>query len=77
LQLCEELTVRPPSVAFADAPQLVDTGLLERLRSSFTDPQIVELVATIGLWNALARFHRVMGFELDMDPPPEAIAAEL
>jgi AhpD family alkylhydroperoxidase len=77
LKLCEELTVRPPSVAFADAPQLVDTGLLERLRSSFTDPQIVELVATIGLWNALARFHRVMGFELDMDPPPEAIAAEL
>jgi AhpD family alkylhydroperoxidase len=77
LELCEELTVRPPSVAFADAPQLVDTGLLERLRSSFTDPQIVELVATIGLWNALARFHRVMGFELDMDPPPEAIAAEL
>jgi AhpD family alkylhydroperoxidase len=77
LKLCEELTVRPPSVAFADAPQLVDTGVLERLRSSFTDPQIVELVATIGLWNALARFHRVMGFELDMDPPPEAIAAEL
>jgi AhpD family alkylhydroperoxidase len=77
LELCEELTVRPPSVAFADAPQLVDTGVLGRLRSSFTDPQIVELVATIGLWNALARFHRVMGFELDMDPPPEAIAAEL
>jgi AhpD family alkylhydroperoxidase len=77
LELCEELTVRPPSVAFADAPQLVDTGLLERLRSSFTDPQIVELVATIGLWNALARFHRVMGFDLDMDPPPEAIVAEL
>jgi alkylhydroperoxidase family enzyme len=77
LELCDELTLRMPSVAYADAPQLVDNALLERLRATFTDPQIVELVATIGIWNALARFHRVMGFDLDMDPPPEAIAAEL
>jgi AhpD family alkylhydroperoxidase len=77
LELADELTLRPSSVPYADAPQLVDSGLLERLRASFTDPQIVELVATIGIWNALARFHRVMGFELDMDPPPAAIAAEL
>jgi alkylhydroperoxidase family enzyme len=77
LELCDELTLRMPSVAYADAPQLVDSALLERLRAAFTDPQIVELVATIGIWNALARFHRVMGFELDMDPPPEAIAAQL
>jgi uncharacterized peroxidase-related enzyme len=77
LELCEELTLRPASVPYADAPQLVDGELLARLRAAFTDPQIVELVATIGLWNALARFHRVMGFDLDMDPPPEAIAAEL
>jgi AhpD family alkylhydroperoxidase len=77
LELCDELTLRMPSVAYADAPQLVDSALLERLRATFTDPQIVELVATIGIWNALARFHRVMGFDLDTDPPPEAIAAEL
>jgi alkylhydroperoxidase family enzyme len=77
LELCDELTLRMPSVAYADAPQLVDSALLERLRAAFTDPQIVELVATIGIWNALARFHLVMGFELDMDPPPEAIAAQL
>jgi alkylhydroperoxidase family enzyme len=51
--------------------------MLERLRSSFSDPEIVELVATIAIWNALARFHRVMGFELDMEAPPEEVAAEL
>jgi uncharacterized peroxidase-related enzyme len=77
LELCEELTLRPASVAYAEAPQLVDGVLLERVRAAFTDPQIVELVATIGLWNALARFHRVMGFELDMEAPPEAVVAEL
>jgi uncharacterized peroxidase-related enzyme len=77
LELTEELTLRPTQVPYADAPQLVEKATLERLRASFTDPEIVELIATIAIWNALARFHRVMGFELDMDAPPEAVAAEL
>jgi alkylhydroperoxidase family enzyme len=77
LELAYELTVRPASVAYADAPQLVPGEMLTRLQAEFSEPQIVELVATIGLWNALARFHRVMGFELDMDAPPDAVIAEL
>jgi AhpD family alkylhydroperoxidase len=77
LELAYELTVRPASVRYADAPQLVSGEMLARVRAEFTEPQIVELVATIGLWNALARFHRVMGFELDMDAPPDAVIAEL
>jgi uncharacterized peroxidase-related enzyme len=77
LAIAEELTLAPTSVPYAEAPQLVDTATLERLRASFTDPEIVELIATIAIWNALARFHRVMGFELDMGAPPEAVAAEL
>jgi uncharacterized peroxidase-related enzyme len=77
LELADALTLHPASVRYADAPQLVEAATLERLRTSFTDPEIVELVATIGIWNALARFHRVMGFELDMDAPPDAVIAEL
>jgi uncharacterized peroxidase-related enzyme len=77
LELADALTLHPASVPYADAPQLVEAATLERLRTSFTDPEIVELVATIGIWNALARFHRVMGFELDMDAPPDAVIAEL
>jgi uncharacterized peroxidase-related enzyme len=77
LELTEELTLRPTQVPYADAPQLAQSATLERLRASFTDPEIVELIATIAIWNALARFHRVMGFELDMDAPPEAVIAEL
>jgi alkylhydroperoxidase family enzyme len=77
LELAEALTVQPASVRYADAPQLVSGEMLARVRAEFTQPQIVELVAVIGLWNALARFHRVMGFELDMDPPPDAVIAEL
>jgi alkylhydroperoxidase family enzyme len=77
LELAEALTVAPASVSYADAPQVVSGEMLSALRAEFTEPQIVELVAVIGLWNALARFHRVMGFELDMDAPPDAVVAEL
>jgi uncharacterized peroxidase-related enzyme len=77
LSVAEALTLRPASVPYAEAPQLVDAATLARLRASFTDPEIVELITTIAIWNALARFHRVMGFELDMDAPPEAVAAQL
>jgi AhpD family alkylhydroperoxidase len=77
LELAEVLTVSPASVAYADAPQLVADEMLVRLRAEFSEPAIVELVTVIGLWNALARFHRVMGFELDMDAPPDAVIAEL
>lgn len=73
LELCEELTVRPATVPYADAPQLASQGMLRRVKETFSDPEIVELTATIGIWNALARFHRVMGFELDMAPPPQPV----
>ena len=77
LELAEALTVAPASVPYSQAPQLVPSEMLVRLREEFSEPAIVELVATIGLWNALARFHRVMGFELDMEAPPAAVIAEL
>jgi AhpD family alkylhydroperoxidase len=77
LELAEVLTVAPSGIPYADAPQLAPPELLERLRAAFSEPELVELVAAIALWNALARFHRVMGFELDMDPPPDEIASLL
>jgi AhpD family alkylhydroperoxidase len=77
IELARELTLRPPATTFAAAHQAVDDSLLARVRATFTEPEIVELVANISLWNALARFHRVMGFELDMPPPPAAVEAAL
>lgn len=67
------LTVDPVSVPYAAQPQLVPDELLAELKSLYTDPQIVELTMSIAVWNALARFHRVMGFALDMPAPPLAI----
>ena len=73
IEFARELTVRPPTVGFTDEAQAVDRGLLARVRASFSEAEIVELTANISLWNALSRFHRVMGFELDMPPPPASV----
>jgi AhpD family alkylhydroperoxidase len=72
-EYARQLTDRPPTVGHRESAQAVDGELLAQLRATYTDPQIVELTAYIGLWNALSRFHRVMAFDLDMDPPPAAL----
>ena len=77
IEYARELTLRPPELAAADVPAGVDEALLARVREAFSEPEIVELTATICLWNALTRFHRVMGLPLDMPAPPPAIEAAL
>jgi AhpD family alkylhydroperoxidase len=77
IRFARELTVAPPTIRHADNPQAVDPALLAEVRDAFDEPQIVELAASIALWNALTRFHRVMDLPLDMPAPPPAIEAAL
>lgn len=77
IRYAHELTLAPPATRYADDPQAVDAGLLAELTAAFDEPQVVELTATIALWNALTRFHRVMDLPLDMPAPPPAIDAVL
>jgi AhpD family alkylhydroperoxidase len=70
LAFTDSLTTRIPEVSYSDNPQVVEPQILAGLKEHFTEPEIVELTLSISLWNALARFHRVMGFELDMAEPP-------
>ena len=77
IRYARELTLSPPATRHADNPQGVDPALLTELRKAFDEPQIVELTASISLWNALTRFHRVMDLPLDMPAPPPAIDAVL
>ncbi len=77
IRFARELTLAPPATRFADNPQAVDPALLAEVREAFDEPQIVELAASIALWNALTRFHRVMDLPLDMPAPPPAIDAVL
>ncbi|HXG40459.1 MAG TPA: carboxymuconolactone decarboxylase family protein [Candidatus Limnocylindrales bacterium] len=77
IEYARELSVCPPVVGYEASPQAVDDRLLGRVREVFSDAEIVELTADICLWNALARFHRVMGFPLDMPAPPQSIEEAL
>lgn len=73
LVFAEKLTLDVSQVTFAENAQGVDPALIAQVRQHFTDTEIVELTLTIGVWNWLSRFHRVMEFELDMPAPPTAI----
>jgi len=77
IRFARELTLNPPDTPYAANPQAVDPDLLTALTEAFDEPQLVELTATIAIWNALTRFHRVMGLPLDMPAPPPAIDAVL
>ena len=70
LAFTEQLTIRPDDLIYNEGPQVVDREILDALSAGLTDAQVVELAMSVSVWNALARFHRVMGFELDMPEPP-------
>ena len=70
LAFTEQLTLRPTDVPYPEVPQCVDAAVLAEVAVHFTDAQRVELAMNVAVWNALARFHRVMGFDLDMPAPP-------
>ena len=77
LQLARELTQRPTQLRYDDAPQLASKELLSEVQKTFPPEALVELVMSIAVWNALARFHRAMGLELDMPEPPPSVRAAL
>lgn len=77
LVFAEELTTRVDDVSFGESPQGVRAETLAAVREHFSDAEIVDLALSVGLWNALARFHRVMDLELDMPPPPAELERAL
>jgi AhpD family alkylhydroperoxidase len=65
LALAEEVTVKLATAAAEEAARVFEAA------------ELVELVMCISIWNALSRYHKVMGFELDMPPAPAAVADRL
>jgi AhpD family alkylhydroperoxidase len=70
MAFAEELTLAPAVTSPLDAPQAVSDATLARVAASYDDAARTELALSCSLWNALSRFHRVMGLALDMPPPP-------
>lgn len=71
--LADSMTDDLPDASYVAAPQGVDDAILARCRAAFDDPQLAELTLSISLWNALARFHRVLALDLDMPAPPPGL----
>jgi alkylhydroperoxidase family enzyme len=70
LEFTRQLTVNPAEITYDELPQAVTREVLDALTVHFTDVEILELAMSTSVWNALSRFHRVMGFDLDMPPAP-------
>lgn len=73
LEYTKAITLLPTVLPYSEEPQIADEKLLGELKAHFSDQEILELTMSISVWNALARFHRVMGFELDMPEAPEGV----
>ena len=73
LTAARDLTVLPPQVPYAQLHQGMLPETLEAVARVFDDVERVELLVGIAVWNALARFHRVMDLELDMPPGPDGV----
>ena len=76
LELTRELTLNPQNETYGELPQAAHPETLAAVKKHFTDVEILELAMTIAMWNALARFHRVMDFDLDMPEAPEGVKPE-
>ena len=77
ISLAHQLSERPAVVRYDAAPQLATPELLAEIQATFPPGALVELVFGISVWNALSRFHRTMGLELDMPAPPPGVRAAL
>lgn len=76
LILAQKMTCDIANTSVADESTGVSDDTLARAKAIFSPDQLVELLMSISVWNGLSRFHRVMGFELDMPaPPPDVDAA--
>jgi len=73
LELTRLLTLDPPRVPYDAEPGLLPAALRTKVAEHFGQEQIVELTLNVSVWNALARFHRVMEFDLDMPAPPPSV----
>lgn len=77
LRLAEEMTTAVPATPLATSTSGVSADLRAEVQEVFSAAELVELAMCISFWNALSRFHRVMGFEMDMPLAPPEVEAEL
>ncbi len=77
LEFTRAVTLDVPAVTAAAIPTGIDERLRQRVKDAFEPEQLVELLMSISLWNAIARFHRVLDLDLDLPDAPAGVGALL
>jgi AhpD family alkylhydroperoxidase len=77
LEFTRAVTLDVPVVTAAESATGVDEVLRERVKAAFEPEQLVELLMSISVWNAIARFHRVLDLDLDLPEAPAEVSALL
>ncbi len=77
LQLTDEMTTELPTRNRMDSRSGLSAQLGQAAQALFDPGALVELTMSVGLWNAMTRFHRVMDIDLDMPEPPAAVDSAL
>ena len=77
LRLADEMTTGLPSISRQQSATGISAQLRDAATEVFSPRELVELTMSIGVWNALSRFHRVMDFDLDMPDAPPAVESAL
>jgi len=70
LEYTKQLTLGPAVIQYSSIEGIIEPELRKQISEVLSEPEIVELTMSISLWNALARYHRVMEFEMDMPDAP-------
>lgn len=77
LEFARAVTLDVPATTAAESATGVDEMLRERVKEAFEPEQLVELLMSISVWNAIARFHRVLDLDLDLPEAPAEVNALL
>lgn len=77
LEFTRAVTLDVPSITASASATGVDETLRERVKEAFEPEQLVELLMSISLWNAIARFHRVLDLDPDLPDAPAEVNALL
>jgi AhpD family alkylhydroperoxidase len=77
LQLTDEMTTELPTRRREQSRTGVSEHLHDSAMKLFDPAELVELTMSIGVWNAMTRFHRVLDLDLDMPEAPPAVESAL
>jgi AhpD family alkylhydroperoxidase len=77
LEFTRAVTLDIPATTAAESATGIDETLRERVKEAFEPEQLVELLMSIGLWNSITRFHRVLDLDLDLPEAPAEVDALL